>query len=415
MSVSVGKYLLWIKDYTATYPGGESKLYKRGTISHIVDIDKGQECAYFNTFDHAFIPAITGIVESYDSNIEALEASEDLMNPKIPPIATVPSWYAAAMAAQLVSSDTTAIGTHEAPTSKTSRYSENSSVCFTLRGEEYNYTTEDLYLDYDDGDNDTILHAIGLTSMPAQWNFCRKAYGYDPIEHYEDDFPCYEYDDYAAAERVVDAIKAECSRLNATWERERKIVRQRESEREKEEQAERYQKAMKKLRDSMAEESASTLISSGGSPIWTSRLHAASAVAKKFEYTPVYAIGTEVEFDTGRVSFIYKVQSHYMTCRDGWDAIYQELGVNPKRFIEEATGKLAVNHDSNIYGIQGYDMKSSDKLINTLLKRCADLRGTVRYVDARYGNHISSNTTSSTTSLDVSLDGLEVKKLEVYK
>lgn len=409
-SITVGKYVMWKNEHKEG-----SKVYKKGTISKIVDIDTLADVAYFNAMDSVSTLAIAIKGLLHDSNIEALEASEDLLNPE--PVekkddAGLPPWHVAAMAAGMISSSTRkTMPPPSRPTSWTTsthhaekapdyysfrdtdaedkstanisyRYEENSCITFKLKGEEYDYTVEDDYLDYDDGDNDMIFHALGITSNSSQLAFCKRAYGYAPIDNDYDEFPSYKMDDYQAAERLIDAIKAECRKQNADWEEKRRQV----------------------IWSSPRHVGRTAAMASGRDPY-------TREVEEKFEYTPVYKLGTYVEFDTGRVSYSYKVQSHYMTCSSGWDAIYKELGVNPESFIREATGKNAVYHRGP-YGIVGHDMVSSDKLINALLKACADRRGTARYVDATSGDHVSPLADPIPSYEDV-LEKLKVDQLEV--
>ncbi len=138
---------------------------------------------------------------------------------------------------------------------------------------------------------------------------------------------------------------------------------------------------------------------------------------KTSTFIPVYAIGTYVEFDTGKVSYTYRVGHYYMSCSSGWDAIYKELSVNPESFIRKATGKDAKKYytiysTNNFNSTGGYNMQSSDKLINALLKACADRRGTARFIDSRSGNHVSPLTDPVPSFNDV-LNKLKVDQLEV--
>ena len=402
-NITVGKYVMWRKQHTS-----DGKTYKNGSISKIIDIDHVAGVAYFTPTEGANLFDITVKGRLYDSNIEALEASEDLLNPK--PVEksdneSIPSWYEAALKADMISegsqgpprpSSWATSATASAPdysshvdeevstTTTSARYPEESCVYFTLKGEDYEYTVKDCYLAYEDGDDETILYELGYTSNSSQASFCRHAYGYEPIANAVYEFPEYKYDDYQAAERVINVIKAECRAQNAVWE-------EKMSEEE-------INEAFKELAQEEAMHKAI-------------RNSVHKRVEEKFEYTPVYKLGTYVEFDTGRVSYSYKVQSHNMTCSNGWDAIYKELGVNPESFIREATGKNAVYHNGP-YGIVGHDMVSSDKLINALLKACADSRGTVKFVDARSGDHVSPLANPVPSYEDV-LETLKVDQLEV--
>lgn len=430
-SITVGKYVMWTQQHTS-----DGKTYKKGSISKIIDIDRADDMAYFTPMEGAKLLDIFFNGSLYDTNIEALEASEDLLNPK--PVeksddASIPSWHVAAIEAGMISKDsqygttmppprpsswvTSATASapdysshvdEEVSTATTSaRYPEESCVYFKLKGEDYEYTVKDCYLAYEDGDDETILYDLGYTSNSSQASFCKSAYGYEPVINDEYEFPEYKYDDYQAAERVIDAIKIKCRAQNAVWERE-KIEAECKEAAEELAQAEAMHRA---IRDSDPKRVVWSSPRSVGKRHYLSGVDPYKKVEEKFEYTPVYKLGTYVEFDTGRVSYSYKVQSHYMTCSSGWDAIYKELGVNPESFIKEATGKNAVYHNGP-YGIVGHDMVSSDKLINALLKACADNKGTVKFVDTKSDDHVSPLANPVPSYEDV-LETLKVDQLEV--
>lgn len=392
MTPKIGQYVLWENELKLL-----GHRFPQGTINKIVDIDYDAKRVYFNHIDSATPFEISLKGELFDTQIEASEAAEELLHPSSKKADTSPaskSWMEA-IGSGLVSRegipDTTGPVVPDIRPSYTTKesfwYGEDSCVTFYVDGESYSYTVKDDFLSYDDGDDDTILYVLGFHTSSSQGAFCQGHYGYKPVLNSTDEFPTYRVDDYKAAEDVIRAIKSLCK----DKDRERKATN-----------------ALNKSRVRLKADLRGAIMGSG----FTTSSHLdKSRIEEKFAYTPVYGIHTKVEFDTGKVSYIYTVQSHYMTCMSGWDAIYKELGVNPASFIREATGKDAIYH-SGPYGISSHDMVSSDKLINALLRECATLRGTVRFVDARSGDHVSPLADPVPSFEDV-LESLEVQTLEI--
>lgn len=90
------------------------------------------------------------------------------------------------------------------PEEPTYEYGQGDTVIFTLpSGEAVSYRVRDSYLSTDKGANDLIFHELGL-GYEEMFEFCEKAYGY---ESREGNFPQYAYGDYAAANRVIKAIR----------------------------------------------------------------------------------------------------------------------------------------------------------------------------------------------------------------
>jgi hypothetical protein len=256
-------------------------------------------------------------------------------------------------------------------------YTEGDPVLFIVGDVTLKYTVKSSFLSVDSyHNNGQIFNLLGLDKFA----FAEKIYGYGSDDG--DEFPAYKYGDFSAASRIIFALKEKC--LLKTKELNLESVIKSEKE-------------------------------------YVAGLYPYTPVESKFEYTPKYPLGSNVRFDTGTTSFTYKINTHYMTCTDGWDAIYKALGVDPKSFIQKATGKPARLHGVlQAYGTLLEDWKSIDSLVDALKAECIKQQISVYTKTTSFFNltsslgRIGSHTTKKSSKLDVSLDGLEVKKLTIH-
>lgn len=381
---TIGQFVVWKRDYTAEYTKGESHKFEKNSIHRIVDIDGA--LIWFNHILFVHVLNLNVNTNLFDS---FTEASEFVRSQEHAKASSIWSAGAPAMSGTLRSYisgtdytpkpelEPSMYGFNSIPKEPTTAtfsplFKMGDDVTFTRDGEYFKFIIGQTALvatGFDDDDDD-IFHNIDLTTSKSIETFASVAYGYSTT-HEDGEFPNYKKDDMQAAERIISAIKARCSRLDREEEEERELEKK---------------EAERKL------------------------------AAAKFEYVPNFPKYTKVIFDTGRVSLEYTVNSHFMTCVNGWDAIYKELGVNPASFIEKATGKPAMFHPGGqAYGIMGGDYKSSDKIIDALKQLCWETKLKRNAEKFASGSSLHQNSTpSKSPNLRVSLNGLEVKELSIH-
>lgn len=375
MRAKIGQYIVWEKESKSGHHGGGIICYSKGSINKVLDYDARENRLYFGPTSSMDVGFSNGRYKAFDSETAALSYQKSLIQKPEIQSGDRPTSSSKYQSWNLSDPPVSSSPTYD-------KYREGSPVTFTLSGEEYGYSVTSTGLRSDDSDDDIILYNLDIVSQTAQLHFCSVAYGYTPTSNLIDGFPAFRSGDFQAAERVIDAIKLKCREV------------------EKETLLEEVAQAEKELLISKLK-------------------HTQAQHTSRFNYTPTYEIRSTVTFLINQKELVYDVNTHYMTCRYGWDAIYKELGVNPQSFIAEATGKPAVyHHGGGAYGIIASDMVSSDKLINALFKACEAHRSKNSYTMALQqsmtNTQVRNTNSAKSSALDGLLDGLEVKELTIH-
>lgn len=270
------------------------------------------------------------------------------------------------------------------------QYKLSDTVIFELRGRKYKYTVRDCYLRSETEEhNNAILVQLGYITPTARRDFIDKIIGY-ASKHENSGFPEFQYDDLEALNKIIDAVKLKCEQVDAeealiAMSEEsptpKKIYVEPEEEEEEEEEEDSF------LDDDYLEDD-----------------------EDEEEYLRDYRVGDYVSFQVCDEVYSYIVTRYglaYSGFKD-WYALYADLGIDAAEFwIKHLPYSPNVYHTEK-YAANADDGEALDDVIRALKAECARV---TKERDLRSPKPVIA---PSSASLDIPLDGLEVKELTVH-